>query len=68
MTFAEARRQQKIERMAENLGRTVAEDLLRAAIEEDDFLSNVRGDDGVFGEFDDASQQLLRDRRVETIG
>ena len=60
MSFYEAGGQQLIEILAEDFLSRIAEDLLRALIEQDDALIGVDGNDGVFRQIENPGQRIGR--------
>ena len=60
MDVFEAPGQQQVDRLAQHLGRRIAENLLGALVEERDTLLVIHRDDRVVGDVEDASQARLR--------
>jgi hypothetical protein len=63
MDLRDARRKEQIDRAADDLRLAIAEEALRAAIEERDALARVDRDDRVLGGLDDALEARLGDAR-----
>ena len=68
VTVGNGARKEPIERLAEHLGRRVAEDLLGAAVEQPDAVMAIHADDGVGCDLDDGGQSRIRLPRVRTCG
>src|SRR5581483_6735735 len=62
--FREMLWQQHVQRPADDFFRRIAEDPLRAAVEQDDALPLIHGDDGVVSQIEDLRENVGRHRRL----